>query len=383
MKIAINGTYIQEQATGLGIVNQNLISGLLNLKDEFDFTVYSYSDRVAYPEGNRLLVGANGHSSPPYKIVPVPKSISPDRGFSGHLKRFIWYNTSLNRQLKDTALFFSPVTEGILFPSVRQIVVVHDLIPLKYPQFSPKWKYYYLYVLPLILKQSERIICTSQHTKKDLIENYQLDPELIDVIYWGFDRQLFYPQPNTEVLEKYNLNKYLLYVGDMRFYKNLSRCLQAFDRLPDTNCQFVITGKKDDFFYPEIKRQVQQLSAKERIIFLDYVPTADLPGLYSMAQALVFASLYEGFGLPVLEAMACGTPVIASDATSIPEVGGDSIFYVNPYSVESISQGMSRILKDLELQKSLRNKGLERAELFSWDRTIANVRQAFFNYLDR
>ena len=104
----------------------------------------------------------------------------------------------------------------------------------------------------------------------------------------------------------------------MRFYKNLTRCLEAFDRLSDKDCQFVITGKKDDFFYPEIKRQVQQLSAKERIIFLDYVPTADLPPLYSMAQALVFASLYEGFGLPVLEAMACGTPVIASDATSIP-----------------------------------------------------------------
>ena len=368
MKIAINGTYIQEQATGLGIVNQNLISGLLNLEDEFDFTVYSHADylQAKYPQ----------------KTIPVPKSISPDRGFSGHLKRLVWYNTSLNRQLKDTALFFSPVTEGILFPNVRQIVVVHDLIPLKYPQFSPKWKYYYLYVLPLILKQSERIICTSQHTKKDLIENYQLDSELIDVIYWGFDRQLFYPQPNTEVLKKYNLNKYLLYVGDMRFYKNLTRCLEAFDRLPFKDCQFVITGKKDDFFYPEIKRQVQQLSAQSRIIFLDYVPTADLPPLYSMAQALVFASMYEGFGLPVLEAMACGTPVIASDATSIPEVGGDSIFYVNPYSVESITLGMYRLLSDLELQKSLRNKGLERAKFFSWGRTIASVRQVFLNCLD-
>ena len=368
MKIAINGTYIQEQATGLGIVNQNLISGLLNLEDKFDFTVYSHADylQVKYPE----------------KIIPVTKSLSPDRGFSGHLKRLVWYNTSLNRQLKNTALFFSPVTEGILFPSVRQIVVVHDLIPLKYPQFSPKWKYYYLYVLPLILKQSRKIICTSQHTKKDLIENYQLDSESIDVVYWGFDRQLFYPQPNTEILKKYSLNKYLLYVGDMRFYKNLTRCIQAFDRLPDKDCQLAIAGKKDDFFYPEIERQIQQRSLKDRIIFLDYVPTADLPSLYSMAQALVFASLYEGFGLPVLEAMACGTPVIASNVTSIPEVGGNSVYYVDPYSVEDISQAMSRILTDTELQKSLNAKGLERAKLFSWDKTIANVRQIFSNCLE-
>ena len=367
MKIAINGTYIQEQATGLGIVNQNLISGLLNLEDEFDFTVYSHADylQAQYPE----------------QIVPVPQFISPDRGFSGHLRRFFWYNTSLNRQLKNTALFFSPVTEGILFPNVPQIVVVHDLIPLKYPQYSPKWKYYYLYVLPLILKQSRRIICTSQHTKKDLIENYQLNPESIDVIYWGFDRQLFYPQLNTNVLKKYNLDKYLLYVGDMRFYKNLTRCIQAFDRLPDKDCQLVITGKKDDFFYPEIERQTQQLSAKDRIIFLNYVPATDLPSLYSMAQALVFVSLYEGFGLPVLEAMACGTPVITSNVTSIPEVGGDSVYYVDPYSIEDISQAMNCILTDTELQKSLRAKGLERAKLFSWDKTVANVRHIFSNCL--
>ena len=369
MKIAINGTYIQKQATGLGIVNQNLISGLLNLEDRFDFTVYSHADylKVQYPQ----------------KTIAVAKSLSPDRGFSGHLKRFFWYNNSLNRQLKqNTALFFSPVTEGILFPSVPQIVVVHDLIPLKYPQYSPKWKYYYLYVLPLILKQSRRIICTSQHTKKDLIENYQLDPESIDVVYWGYDRQLFYPQPNTEILEKYNLDKYLLYVGDMRFYKNLSRCIQAFDRLPDKNCQLAIVGKKDDFFYPEIERQTRQLSARNRIIFLDYVPAVDLPSLYSMAQALVFASLYEGFGLPVLEAMACGTPVIASDVTSIPEVGNNSLYYVDPYSIESISQAMNCILTDTKLQKSLQAKGLERAKLFDWDKTVANVRQIFSNCLE-
>jgi glycosyltransferase involved in cell wall biosynthesis len=101
-----------------------------------------------------------------------------------------------------------------------------------------------------------------------------------------------------------------------------------------------------------------------------------------MAQALVFASLYEGFGLPVLEAMACGTPVIASNSTSIPEVGADSILYVDPYSVASISQGMYRLLNDPELQKDLSNKGLARAQVFSWERTIARVSQVFSNCLD-
>lgn len=370
-KIAINGIYIQEQASGLGVVSKNLISELMNFDREFDFRLYSYSSylKTNYPD----------------KISSVNPAISPDRGFSGHIKRLLWYQTSLNWQLRQqrTALFFSPATEGMLFPSVPQIITVHDLIPLKYPEVSPKWQYYYRYVLPLILKQSQRIICISEHTKKDLIENYGLNPELIKVIYLGFDRNLFSPQPNPEILRKYSLDKYLLYVGDMRLYKNLGRTLEAFDRLPFKDCKFVITGKKDDFFYPAIKRQTELLKAQDRIIFLDYVPTADLPGLYSMAQSLVFASLYEGFGLPVLEAMACGCPVITANATSIPEVGGDSVFYVDPNSVDNIAQGMAAVLTKVELREKLRQQGKKRSQLFSWDKTAKNVRQILVDCLSR
>lgn len=360
-KIAINGTYIQEQASGLGVVSQNLITRLINYEEKFNIRLYTASNQLKtqYPD----------------KINPVSPSISPDRGFAGHIKRLWWYQTSLRKQLRQqqTALFFSPATEGMLFPSVPQIIMVHDLIPLKYPELSPKWQYYYRYLLPLILKKSQRIICISQHTKQDLIDNYQLDPKLIDVVYLGFDRQLFSPQTDPAILRKYNLQRYFLYVGDMRFYKNLSRSLAAFDRLTIKDCQFVITGKKDDFFYPEIERQVAQLAARERIIFLDYVPTADLPGLYSQAQSLVFPSLYEGFGLPVLEAMACGCPVITANTTSLPEVGGDAVIYVDPYDIDQIAQAMSQILNQPELRASLSQKGLKRSQLFTWDKTARQV----------
>ena len=370
-KIAINGTYIQEQASGLGVVNQNLISELMNLDRDFDFSLYSYADsfQVKYPD----------------KTIPVASALSPDRGFMGHIKRILWYQTALNQQLKrqQADLFFSPVYEGIFFPHVPQIVTVHDLIPLKYPELSPKWKYYYLYALPFLLKQSQHIICVSEYTKQDIVSNYKLNPESIAVVYNGYDRDLFFPQPNKEILKKYNLDKYLLYVGDMRCYKNLSRTLEAFDRLPLKDYQFVITGKKDDFFYPEIERQTAQLSAKDRIIFLDYVPTEDLPGLYSMAQSLVFASLYEGFGLPVLEAMACGCPVITSRTTSIPEVGGDSVSYIDPYNVDDIAQGMYQILTKVELRESLRQKGIKRSQLFSWDKTAKDILDIFSNCLNR
>jgi glycosyltransferase involved in cell wall biosynthesis len=168
----------------------------------------------------------------------------------------------------------------------------------------------------------------------------------------------------------------------MRFYKNLTRCLKAFDSLPFKDYQFVITGKKDSFFYPEIERQTAKLAAKERIIFLDYVPTETLPSLYSMAQALVFASLYEGFGLPVLEAMACGCPVITSKVTSIPEVGGNSVMYVDPYDVDSIARGMYQILTNAELRTNLRHQGLARAKLFSWDKTAEDIFRVWENCLN-
>jgi glycosyltransferase involved in cell wall biosynthesis len=364
-KIAINGTYIQEQASGLGVVNRNLIFELMKCDRQFDLTLYSHDDYFQTQYHNR--------------VISVTPAVSPDRGFPGHIKRILWYQTVLNQQLKRQSadLFFSPVYEGMFFPCIPQIVTVHDLIPLKYPELSPKWKYYYQYALPLLLKKSRKIISVSEHTKQDLVKNYGLDPDTIDVVYHGCDRSLFYPQSDPKILTKYCLNKYLLYVGDLRFYKNLSRCLEAFDRLPFKEYQFAIAGKKDDFFYPQIERQIQRLSARERIIFLDYVPTADLRLLYSMARSLVFASLYEGFGLPVLEAMACGCPVIASNSTSIPEVGGDSILYVDPYSVENITQAMYRVLTDAELRKSLSDRGLERAKLFSWDKTAQDVCQIF------
>jgi glycosyltransferase involved in cell wall biosynthesis len=370
-KIAVNGTYLQAQASGLGVMNKNLIAQLIKDDRKFDFRLYSHSDYFK--------------SQYPRQYLGVDPSLSPDRGLSGHIKRLLWYQTGLKHQLKlqQVDLFFSPVHEGSFFPPVPQIVTVHDLIPLKYPEVSPKWKYYYLYALPFLLKQSQGIICVSEYTKQDLVANYALDPNSIDVVYNGYAQNLFYPQANHAILEQYNLDKYLLYVGDMRLYKNLSRSLEAFDSLPLQDYQFVITGKKDDFFYPEIKRQVSQLTAQDRIIFLDYVPKEDLPGLYSMAQALVFPSLYEGFGLPVLEAMACGCPVITSKVTSIPEVGGNSVFYVDPYDVDSIAQGIYQVITNPELSTNLRHQGLTRAKLFSWDKTAAGVAKVLDKCLGR
>ncbi len=185
------------------------------------------------------------------------------------------------------------------------------------------------------------------------------------------------------VQKRYGLGNYLLYIGDMRPYKNLERSLEAFARLNLTDLSFVIGGKKDPHFYPGIEKKVDRLLLKDKVIFLGYVPEEDLPHLYSEAAAFVFPSLYEGFGLPPLEAMACGCPVVASNAGSLPEVCGDAVRYVDPYDVESIARGIHEVLTDEVMRQNLRAKGLERAKLFSWERAAKEHLKIFEECLSK
>jgi glycosyltransferase involved in cell wall biosynthesis len=176
------------------------------------------------------------------------------------------------------------------------------------------------------------------------------------------------------VKEKYGLTSYLLYVGNLLPHKNIQRLLQAFaciaGQLPIT---FVIAGTKDHRYHPALEAEVQALGLQNRVLFLDYVLTEELPCLYAGADVFVFPSLYEGFGLPPLEAMACGTPVIVSNVSSLPEVVGDAALMVDPYDVEGMTKAMHRVLSDEGLSKEMRRKGLERAKLFSWEETARSI----------
>jgi len=264
----------------------------------------------------------------------------------------------------------------------KQVITVHDILPIKYPNSCPKMKYYFYYSLPILLNRSRAVICVSENTKKDIIAYHEMRDKPIYVIYEGFNRQHFYPREKTTVQERYGLTDYLLYIGDMRPYKNLERSLEAFTRLNLRKYKFVIGGKKDPRFYTRIEKKVEELLVKDRIVFLDYVPHQDLPHLYSEAALFVFPSLYEGFGLPPLEAMACGCPVIASNAASVPEVCGDAAYYVDPYDVESIAEGMRKVLTDEALRRNLIEKGLERAKLFSWEKSAKEHLKVFEEVLN-
>jgi glycosyltransferase involved in cell wall biosynthesis len=243
-------------------------------------------------------------------------------------------------------------------------------------------KYYFYYSLPILLNNSQAINCDSENTKKDIIAYHEIKDKPIYVIYMGFNRQRFYPRENGTVQKQYGLTNYLLYIGDMRPYKNLERSLEAFARLNLRKFKFVIGGKKDPRFYPRIRKKIDELFLKDRVVFLDYVPEKDLPHLYSEAAAFVFPSLYEGFGLPPLEAMACGCPVVVSNAASLPEICGDAAYYVDPYDAENIAEGIYKVLMNGTLRQDLIKRGLERVNLFSWEKSAKEHLKVFEEVLN-
>jgi glycosyltransferase involved in cell wall biosynthesis len=211
-------------------------------------------------------------------------------------------------------------------------------------------------------------------TKCDLIERYGTEPDKITVVYPGYDEATFQPVRDEEVIEavkaRYGIaGDYILFVGTLQPRKNLIRLVKAFAdcRSPIADCRLVIAGKKG-WLYQEIFRRVEELGLEKKVVFTGYVPEGDLPALLSGAHLFVFPSLYEGFGLPVLEAMACGTPVVCSNASSLPEVAGDAALMVDPLDVEGLATAMERVLSDEELRAELTERGFKQARKFSWER---------------
>ncbi|MBI3815888.1 MAG: glycosyltransferase family 4 protein [Nitrospinae bacterium] len=371
-KIVINASFTHENPTGLGIYTLELVKELLRLKTDFDFFVHANSKELKdlFPEKVNLI---NNFTSPSY-------------GFKGHICRILWEQFILPLKLfrQKPLLLYSTIAEGLFIPFVKQIITVHDIISVRFAEAYPKMKYYFRYLAPYLLKGSDAIICVSEFTRKEIFNYYDIQSNKpVYVIYEGYNKQNFYPREKGFVKRQYGLEKYIFYVGDMRAHKNLERAIEAFYRLDRKNIKFVIAGKKDPRFYPAHEKKVKELSLQEDVIFLDYVPQEYLPNLYSEAEAFIFPSLYEGFGLPPLEAMACGCPVVASKIASLPEVCGDAACYIDPYNIESIAEGINRVITDKALQESLRIKGLERAKIFSWEKSAKEHLNVFEDVLNK
>lgn len=276
-------------------------------------------------------------------------------------------------------------TEHLLLPlrSIPAVLTVHDLIFRHLPAHHKVLNRWYLNLaMPLYCRRAAHIIAVSEHTRRDLVDAYGLAPDKITVVHEAADPRFGpqLPQVVEAVRSRYGLpQRYLLFVGTIEPRKNLARLLAAFeaayaDSLTDG---LVIVGRKG-WLYGDFFARLEESVVRSAVFLPGYVPNEDLPAVYAGAQALVFPSLYEGFGLPVLEAMACGTPVVASDGSSIPEVGGDAALYVDPQDTEALRETVRRLLRDAGLQVEMRARGQIQAAQFSW-RRAADETQAVYD----
>ncbi len=258
---------------------------------------------------------------------------------------------------------------------VPTVLTVYDLIPLLFPQYSTaRARLLFRWALMLALQTARCVIAISEATRYDLLRHFAISSDRVLVVPLSAD-PAFCPQPPETIATVracYGLpDQYVLYLGSNKPHKNLVNLVEAWSRITHCALRFtLVVAGAWEHRYPEPRRRAEALGL-DNVIWLGPVPEADLPALYSAATLFVFPSLYEGFGLPVLEAMACGVPVICSNTSSLPEVAGDAALLVDPTDIQALATAMADLLEDKARWEGMREKGLRQAARFSWEQTAA------------
>lgn len=301
--------------------------------------------------------------------VELCESRVPNRA----LDLFRW--PKINKFLGNIDIFFSPHFLPIAIPkNCKRVITFHDLSFKHYPEFFSGFRklWHWLTFPKSQAQKADKIIADSQSTKEDLIKIYGIDPKKIEVIYLGISKN-FKPV-------KSNKEKSILYFGTIEPRKNLILIIKAFEvlkkELSDPHLKLVIAGAKG-WLYKDILKKVENSRFRKDIIFTGVVDDKDRPRLYNSADVFVYPSFFEGFGFPPLEAMACGTPTIVSNTSSLPEVVGRGAIMIDPYNVDELVLAIRSVLEDKDLRNDLVVKGLKQAKKFNWDKTAKQVLNIF------
>lgn len=297
------------------------------------------------------------------------------------------------RRLK-ADLFHSPHYVLPLLCSTPSVVTIHDCIHLLFPQYLPNrqaW-HYARYMMGSAIKRSALVFTVSEASRRDILHFFPwADRDKVVVVPNALDPEVLEDPGEEEmerVRERYQIRgRFLLYAGNIKPHKNLDRLVTAFSLLRRRggfdDLRLVIVGSAEENKYAALRRTAEITGVRNEVRFFGFVPDRTLSALYRRASVFAFPSLYEGFGLPPLEAMACGTPVVTSGLSSLPEVLGDAAVFVDPWSTSDIADGLARALTDEALRALLRARGLERVKAFSWDRSVKAIHDGYLKALGR
>lgn len=363
MRIAVNTRFLlPAKMEGFGWYTYEVVRRMVQNHPEHTFLFFF--DRAYDPA---FLFGDNVQA-----VVLRPQARHP------LLFRF-WFNVSVKRALKKykADVFFSPDGYLSLTSTVPQIGVIHDINFEHNPQDIPKGALKYLrHYFPLFARKATHLLTVSEYSRQDIVQTYGISAEKITVAWNGASEafQVIGSAERAAIQTKYaEGNAYLLFVGALHPRKNVGRLLEAFERYkslrPDSSIRLVIVGEK--MFAGQHSHVKIPTAVASHIHFTGHLPLAELASVMAAADVFTFVPYFEGFGIPLVEAMRCGTPILAGNKTSLPEVAGDAALYCDPFSVDDILEKMLLICDDVSERERLSHLGLERSSLFSWDRSAA------------
>lgn len=360
MKIAIDIRTAGGEKDGKGWYTFHIVQNLLKIDKKNEYLLYCKEGIPGFQQfKNARLITVNG------------------KGLNWHRK------VAKDAVKREVEVFFAPssyIIPALLPKHVKTLLVVHDLVAFLFPQthnkkavFIEKW------FLKKALKKADYVFTVSQNTRRDLMQSFNFEPKKIGITYCSADEE-FRPIPKatlTEFIKKTNLpTKFFLAVGTIIPRKNYLNLIKAFalihERQPSWH--LIIVGK-DGWNHQEVYREIDQNYLGKKVHVLGYLSTKSLVGLYNLATGFVFPSFYEGFGIPPLEAMKCGCPVIASSTSSIPEVVGDAALLVDPQNHTEIAGAMLKLISDEELREKLRSHGFNQAKKFSWSDSAKRIHE--------
>lgn len=360
MRIAVNTRFLlPHKMEGFGWYTYEIVKRIVENHPEHEFIFFF--DRK-YDE--KFIFGSN--------VTPVvlhPQARHP-------ILFKIWFNYSVTRALKKykADIFFSPDGYLSLRSNISQIAVIHDINFEHHPEDLPNGVYKYLSTnFPRFARKANHIVTVSEYSKKDIVETYGIQKEKVTAI-WNGVADVYAPiDENTkvEIRRHYSNGKdYLLFVGALHPRKNLKRLIAAFDLYikenPKSDLQLVVVGEA---IWGYLDEQTSISPAlKTRIHFTGHLSQEKLVQVMASAFIFTFVPYFEGFGIPLVEAMKCGTPILAGNKTALPEIGGDAVLYCDPFNIEDIKNQLTVLIHDHQLRTKLSQKGIERASLFSWDK---------------
>ncbi|GAH31265.1 unnamed protein product [marine sediment metagenome] len=347
---------------GVGLYTRNIVKNLLEIDKDNQY--------VLFYQGKRRKTSFSGYSNVEEQWINVPYKMLWDQ-------IFIPFSALKSR----IDLLFSPKWTVPLVLPCKTVIVVPDVGYYLYPEFYGLKDILYLkFIIPLYLRKTTRIIAVSHTSKKDIIKFTGVDKSKIVAIHVATD--IFTGPLNSSFIEKvktkYALpSRFILHVGIIYPEKNVERLIQAFAKVAEKFPHKLVLVGGFRWKYSRVFGLIEEFNLKDKVIITNWIPRSELPAFYKLADLFAFPSLYEGFGVPVLEAMACGCPVVTSSTGATPEIVGDAALIVNPKSVDEIYKATVRVLEDEKLKKELVSKGYARAKKFSWEKSARETLSVF------